>query len=209
MVAQLEGTLRGSQGFRRLEEIVEKLHSMIALKSCVSLSEADKDLIHQLFKIKPGQFEGLNQSLAEMKTENSQLHLELQRLCDLQQETLLQQKDYLKCLSDFSKGILLLDDRHIQTNYNLTAAKRNRAPMFADIASKVESIDQQISELRGKKLDNQMGDPEGTHQFANASNHDTRLDRRSSSSTIEFILPEPQREQEHTEYPRKQKHFVP
>ena len=60
MVAQLEGTLKDSQGFRRLEEIVEKLHSMIAMKSFVSLSEADKDLIHKLFLIKPGQFEGVN-----------------------------------------------------------------------------------------------------------------------------------------------------
>ena len=60
MVTQLEGTLKDSQGFRRLEEIVEKLHSMVALKSFVSLSDADKDLIHQLFQIKPGQFEGLN-----------------------------------------------------------------------------------------------------------------------------------------------------
>ena len=55
MVAQLEGTLKDSQGFQRVETIVEKLHSMIALKSCVALSDADKDLIHQLFQIKPGQ----------------------------------------------------------------------------------------------------------------------------------------------------------
>ena len=60
MVVHLEGILRDSQGFGRLEEIVEKLHSMIALKSFVSLSDADKDLIHQLSQIKPGQFEGLN-----------------------------------------------------------------------------------------------------------------------------------------------------
>ena len=59
MVAQLEGTLKDSQGFQRLEIIVEKLHSMIAFKSCVALSDADKELIHQLFQIKPGQFEGL------------------------------------------------------------------------------------------------------------------------------------------------------
>ena len=75
MVAQLEGILKDSYGFRRLEEIVEKLHSTIALNSCDSLSDPHKDLIHQLFKVKPGQFEGLNQSLAEMKTENAQLHI--------------------------------------------------------------------------------------------------------------------------------------
>jgi hypothetical protein len=74
--------------------------------------------------------------------------------------------------------------------------------MFADIASKVESIDEQISELKGKKLDHKIGDLDENldHQFAhecaNASNSalEPNKDRKSSSSIIEFNLPESQRE---------------
>lgn len=60
--------------------------------------------------------------------------------------------------------------------------------MFADIASKVESIDQQISELKEKKIDPKMGaldenmDPQVTHECENAYSSALRpiKDRRSS-----------------------------
>jgi hypothetical protein len=93
----------------------------------------------------------------------------------------------------------------------LTVAKRNRAPIFADIASKVESIDQQISELKGKKLDHKIGDLDENldhhfaHEYKNASSSalGPYKNRKSSSSIIELILPESLREHEIAEHPKK------
>lgn len=76
--------------------------------------------------------------------------------------------------------------------------------MYADITSKIESIDKQISELKGKKLDsflfdNKIGDldenlePQQVPQecaIASSSAVIPNKDRTSSSSIIDFILPE-------------------
>ena len=88
---------------------------------------------------KPGlNDEVLKKSMEELRQENSRLFFELKSALDTNHEDLERQAAYLDQLSEFARAIMSLDDKAIESNLQITIAKRNRAPQYASIETDLE-----------------------------------------------------------------------
>lgn len=77
-------------------------------------------------------------SIETLREENSRLFFELKRALDTNHEDLERQASHLDQLSEFARAIMSLDDRVIESNLQITVAKRNRAPKYANIEAELD-----------------------------------------------------------------------
>lgn len=145
----MQGALKDSKEFRRLEELVSQIQQSIMFKSESSFSAADKQLIRELFGMQPGEPDEVAEKLNELREESNQLYFELRTEYDHEQELLRRQKEHLRQLQDFAKAILTVDDD--RANQVLGHQKRAKAPLYSNLEQLLQETQQRIDDLEQKQ----------------------------------------------------------
>ena len=108
--------LKDKEEFRKLEDIVNQIQSTLVFKSQNHLNDQDKQLITELFGHNASDIPIFSPEEHEMREESNRLYFELRNGYDHQLDNLKKQKDYLKSLIEYSRGLSTLDDKTIEKN---------------------------------------------------------------------------------------------
>ena len=141
---KVEGLLKDKGEFRKLEEMIQQLQAAVMLKSSTNYTDDQKELMKELFGAKTTTNENADTDIGDqmnrLKEENNKMYFDLRNGYDKFVDSLKKQRDQMKQLSDFSEALLGIDDSNIGLNLHLMQQKRNKAPLYRNVAPQIQKI---------------------------------------------------------------------